>query len=95
MLFLPSNPASVGAMGEEIRSALLQAQVANDTINGDSTPVAPAVPVDGDGNSQENIERLRNEAKERARRAREEARRRAEEAASSTREHMGDAGPDF
>lgn len=95
VLFLPSNPASVGAMGEEIRSALLQAQVANDTINGDSTPVGPAVPVDGDGNSQENIERLRNEAKERARRAREEARRRAEEAANSTREHMGDTGPDF
>lgn len=95
VLFLPSNPASVGAMGEEIRSALLQAQVANDTINGDSTPVSPAEPVDGEGNSREHIERLRNEAKERARRAREEARRRAEEAANSTREHMGDTGPDF
>lgn len=95
VLFLPSNPASVGAMGEEIRSALLQAQVANDTINGDSTPVSPAEPVDGEGNSREHIERLRNEAKERARRAREEARRRAEEAANSAREHMGDAGPDF
>ncbi|ANP28555.1 membrane protease subunit, stomatin/prohibitin [Mycobacteroides abscessus subsp. abscessus] len=90
VLFLPSNPSSVGAMGDEIRSALLQAQAANDTINGDSTPVNPAEPVDGEGNSREHIERLRAEAKERARRAREEARRNAEGAAQSAREHFGE-----
>ncbi|WP_250258262.1 SPFH domain-containing protein [Dermabacter sp. Marseille-Q3180] len=95
VLFLPSNPSSVGAMGDEIRSALLQAQAANDTINGDSTPVNPAEPVDGEGNSREQIERLRAEAKERARRAREEARRNAEGAAQSARERFGNEEPNL
>ncbi len=95
VLFLPSNPSSVGAMGDEIRSALLQAQAANDTINGDSTPVNPAEPVDGEGNSREHLERLRSEAKERARRAKEEARRNAEGAAQSARERFGNEEPNL
>ena len=43
VLFLPSNPSAVGSMGEEIRSALLQAQVAGDAYEaGGSETVGPA-----------------------------------------------------
>jgi hypothetical protein len=34
VLFLPSNPGTVGSMGEEIRSAMLQAHAAEDAADG-------------------------------------------------------------
>ncbi|MDO5644592.1 MAG: SPFH domain-containing protein [Dermabacter sp.] len=87
VLFLPSNPGSVGSMGEEIRSALLQAQVADDVINGDPSPVEPA-DGDGDTESKDARQRAREQAAQRARRAQQQAREQAEDIARTARERF-------
>ncbi len=69
VLLLPSNPSAVGSMGEEIRSALLQAQVAGDaTRAGGSDTVGPAeenvgyTPAAGRASAQPGTDRARSQS---------------------------------
>ena len=75
VLFLPSNPGSVGSMGQEIRSALLQAQAAEEIALGDGTSVGPAND-DGDPEASRQREDARRMDAERARRAAQQVRER-------------------
>ncbi len=72
VLFLPSNPGTVGTMGDEIRNAMLQAQAAQEAD-------ADADTSDADGRRRAE-ERRRSQEQERAARARREAQQREESA---------------
>ena len=72
VLFLPSNPGTVGTMGDEIRNAMLQAQAAQEAD-------ADADTSDADGRRRAE-ERRRSQEKDRATRARREAQQREESA---------------
>lgn len=72
VLFLPSNPGTVGTMGDEIRNAMLQAQAAQEAD-------ADADASDADGRRRAE-ERRRSQEQERAARARREAQQREESA---------------
>ena len=72
VLFLPSNPGTVGTMGDEIRNAMLQAQAAQEAD-------ADADSSDADGRRRAE-ERRRSQEQERAARARREAQQREESA---------------
>ena len=68
VLYLPSNPGSVAGMGDEIRTAMLQAQAANDANQ--------------EGERQQDrisAQELREQEQERARHAREQAQREAQD----------------
>lgn len=71
VLFLPSNPGTVGSMGDEIRTAMLQAQAAQEAD-------ADADTSDADSRRRSE-ERRRAMEQERAARAREQARQQAEQ----------------
>lgn len=75
VLYLPSNPGSVGQMGEEIRNAMLQSQAAQD---------ADAHADDTEQQDQQRAaaqQRRREQERERAERARRQAEQQAREAA--------------
>lgn len=72
VLFLPSNPGTVGTMGDEIRNAMLQAQAAQEAD-------ADADTSDADGRRRAE-ERRRSQEQDRAARARREAQQREESA---------------
>src|SRR5699024_4018847 len=77
VLYLPSNPGSVGAMGDEIRTAMLQAQAANEANQDGEREQARVSAAQLREEEQERAERARTEAQHRAREAREQAQRAA------------------
>src|SRR5699024_5153051 len=79
VLYLPSNPGSVGAMGDEIRTAMLQAQAANEANQDGEREQARVSAAQLREEEQERAERARTEAQHRAREAREQAQRAAED----------------
>ncbi|MCZ4326883.1 SPFH domain-containing protein [Brachybacterium paraconglomeratum] len=73
VLYLPSNPGSVGSMGEEIRSAMLQSQAAAEASqNADADDVSRR--------QRASAEQQRQREEARAQRARQEAEQKAREA---------------
>ncbi len=88
VLFLPSNPGSVGSMGEEIRSALLQAQVSEDAMHSDGSTVEPAGG-DDDGEARRAREDARREAAARSQEAKRRAREQAEMIQRQAQERFG------
>src|SRR5699024_2365683 len=79
VLYLPSNPGSVGAMGDEIRTAMLQAQAANEANQDGEREQARVSAAQLREEAQERAERARTEAPHRAREARRQAQRAAED----------------
>ncbi|UYG17804.1 SPFH domain-containing protein [Brachybacterium huguangmaarense] len=75
VLYLPSNPGTVGAMGDEIRNAILQGQAAHDAEKiGDATERAEA-----DRRRREDAQRRQAADRARAESAAREAERRAQQ----------------
>ena len=82
VLYLPSNPGTVGSMGEEIRNAMLQAQAAQQAdADGKSDAAA--------GHREAAARQRREEEQERADEARRAAARRAEQAKREAQNHRG------
>lgn len=87
VLFLPSNPGSVGTMGEEIRSAMLQAhaaEVAETTGNQDAA----------EASRRDAEQRRRVAERQRAEQARHDAAVKAEQAQRSAQQAAPQPGPD-
>ena len=83
VLYLPSNPGAVGSMGEEIRTAMLQAQAAHDADEGADTA--------------EGVQRQQAAAQQRAQREQQRAdaaRRQAEQAAREAQRQAQQQVPD-
>ncbi|WP_010533607.1 SPFH domain-containing protein [Brachybacterium squillarum] len=81
VLYLPSNPGAVGSMGEEIRTAMLQAQAAHDADEGADTA--------------EGVQRQQAAAQQRAQREQQRAdaaRRQAEQAAREAQRNLPNDG---
>ena len=86
VLYLPSNPGSVGSMGEEIRSAMLQSQAAaeaNHNADGD----------DADRRQRVSAEELRKREEARVQRARQQAEQKAREAQQQAQQQVPDGYP--
>ncbi|WP_114854488.1 SPFH domain-containing protein [Brachybacterium sp. YJGR34] len=73
VLYLPSNPGAVGSMGDEIRTAMLQAQAAHQADRDADT-------ADAQHRQRVSAQELRDQEEARAQQARSEAEQRAREA---------------
>ncbi|GAA1484074.1 SPFH domain-containing protein [Brachybacterium fresconis] len=78
VLYLPSNPGSVSSMGEEIRTAMLQAQAAHEADKDGEADEARISAEQLREQEQERAERKRAEAEHRSRDAQREAQRSAD-----------------
>ena len=86
VLYLPSNPGSVGSMGEEIRSAMLQSQAAAEASqNADAA--------DSVQHQRASAEQQRQREEARAQRARQEAEQKAREAQRQAQQQVPDGYP--
>ena len=86
VLYLPSNPGSVGSMGEEIRSAMLQSQAAAEASqNADAA--------DSVQRQRASAEQQRQREEARAQRARQEAEQKAREAQRQAQQQVPDGYP--
>src|SRR5699024_2300040 len=77
VLYLPSNPGAVGSMGDEIRTAMLQAQAANEADRDGEVREAAEERKAQDqqrrAEAQQRSDQARREAQERTQRAQREA----------------------
>jgi regulator of protease activity HflC (stomatin/prohibitin superfamily) len=88
VLFLPSNPGTVGSMGEEIRTAMLQAQAAQEASDaGDGADAAQA-----DESRRQRAEAARRAAAQRAQEAKADAERGAQRARDQAQGQQGQGG---
>ncbi|MFE5776146.1 MULTISPECIES: SPFH domain-containing protein [Brachybacterium] len=88
VLFLPSNPGTVGSMGDEIRTAMLQAQAAQDASDaGEGHASAQA-----DAGRREQAEAARRAAASRAAEAKADAQRAAQNAQQQAQGGNGGKG---
>jgi regulator of protease activity HflC (stomatin/prohibitin superfamily) len=88
VLFLPSNPGTVGSMGEEIRTAMLEAQAAQESADsGDHAENARA-----EGNRRQQAEAARRAAAQRAQEAKADAERGAQRARAQAQGQQGQPG---
>ena len=86
VLYLPSNPGSVGSMGEEIRSAMLQSQAAAEASqNADAA--------DSVQRQRASAEQQRQREEARAQRARQQAEQKAREAQRQAQQQVPDGYP--
>ena len=85
VLFLPSNPGSLGTMGDEIRSAMLQAHAAEQAEQQGAQDDAAAA-------HRVSEQRRKDAERQRAEQARREAARRAEEAQRAADSHRLNPG---
>jgi regulator of protease activity HflC (stomatin/prohibitin superfamily) len=86
VLYLPSNPGSVGSMGEEIRSAMLQSQAAAEASQ-------DADAADSVQRQRASAEQQRQREEARAQRARQEAEQKAREAQRQAQQQVPDGYP--
>ncbi|PWH07479.1 SPFH domain-containing protein [Brachybacterium endophyticum] len=88
VLFLPSNPGTVGSMGEEIRTAMLEAQAAQESA--DSGDVA--VNAEAEQSRRQQAEAARRAAAQRAQEAEADAERGAQRARNQAQGQGGQGG---
>ena len=86
VLYLPSNPGSVGSMGEEIRSAMLQSQAAAEANQNADVD-------DADRRQRVSAEELRKREEARVQRARQQAEQKAREAQQQAQQQVPDGYP--